>query len=257
MKLYSFYNLGNTCYLNSVLVCFVSNKAFIESIESNDSELAVLLKKIQVDFTDNEEYTNHKCNPSKIHFLFRDKFRIFLQHDAHEFLLEFMDILKLKDYTGKQKTDITCERCTHNIEKYEEFLTIDLNIHGNLTESFMEYLKRESIHYCCEKCGSDNTTKKISIHTLPKFLIVVIKRYSPTGQKINEKVIFSTQLVINEVNYNLYAVIYHHGNSERGHYNCSVKVNNRWYFIDDDMIKVSEEVFDYTAGYILFYQRNQ
>ena len=34
MKLVSFKNLGNTCYLNSVLICFIYSSFFHEKIEN-------------------------------------------------------------------------------------------------------------------------------------------------------------------------------------------------------------------------------
>jgi ubiquitin C-terminal hydrolase len=52
----------------------------------------------------------------------------------------------------------------------------------------------------------------------------------------------------------LYGIIYHHGNSERGHYNCAVKVNGRWFSVDDDVINLINGI-NCTNSYILFYKK--
>jgi len=46
MKIVGFPNLGNTCYLNSVLQCFIYNKDFQEIVENNDGPFVNCLKKI-------------------------------------------------------------------------------------------------------------------------------------------------------------------------------------------------------------------
>ena len=56
-------------------------------------------------------------------------------------------------------------------------------------------------------------------------------------------------------NYSLYAIIYHHGNSDYGHYNCNVKINDKWYFIDDETINLVNNINDNNINsYILFYR---
>ena len=259
MKLYSFPNLGNTCYLNSVLQCFVNDPDFKNSLESCQEELKVLLDKIDVDFTANEEYINHKFNLINVVNHFSNKFKRFQQHDAHEFLLEFLEQTGINVY-GQTKTNLICRTCRTVSSTLEKFSTIDLNCEKtNLVETFMDYLNPETIHdYHCEKCKKVTVAdKKCYLWQLNKILIIVLKKYHS-----KQRLVYPfNDLKIREtcsgkvVNYSLYAILNHHGTSQMGHYNCNVKVNNNWYFIDDQNIFLNNnKINDNDNTYILFYK---
>jgi ubiquitin C-terminal hydrolase len=265
MKLYSFFNLGNTCYLNSVLQCFINDPCFKTEC-NNQSILFTLLDTIKIDFTVNDENINHRYNIIDIVNYFHDKFRRFQQHDAHEFLLEFLENINNKIYYGKTKTCVTCTSCKNVSDTFEDFSTINLHIgHENLIDTFIDYLKKEEIHdYRCEKCNLNvKAEKKSYLWTLNSRLILVLKRYS-----VKQKIKFPfNNLKIRETesgiifNYELYAVIYHYGNTENGHYNCDVKINGNWYFIDDDTINLNNNIDNNNSNnnnnsYILFYKKN-
>jgi hypothetical protein len=124
----------------------------------------------------------------------------------------------------------------------------------------MDYLKRENIHeYTCLNCKSQTlAVKRVYLERLNTHLIVVLKKYddqkrsmkySLKNLKIRET---STDLVLN---YSLYAIINHVGNQETGHYNCNVKINDKWYFMDDENIMVNDHIRDNNENaYILFYK---
>jgi ubiquitin C-terminal hydrolase len=88
----------------------------------------------------------------------------------------------------------------------------------NVTDTFINYLKKEDIHdYYCEKCNKNVLAeKKLYLYKLPKFLILVLKRYDFNG-KLNECISYPLEnMKIRETEsghiftYTLYAVIYHH-----------------------------------------------
>lgn len=257
MKLYSFLNLGNTCYLNSVLQCFINDPEFKTSLESCENNLKQLLNEINIDFTRNNENINHRHNLIGIVNYFNKKFPRFQQHDAHEFLLEFLEQTGMSIY-GTIKTNLTCRTCLTVSSTLEKFSTIDLQVDGkDLINTFMDYLKSEEIHgYRCEKCNCNTVAdKKSYLWQLNKILIIVLKKYDSKEQLIypfdNLKIRESISGKV--LSYQLYGILNHHGNSERGHYNCNVKVNNDWYFIDDETINRLDK-FDNENSYILFYK---
>jgi len=90
---------------------------------------------------------------------------------------------------------------------------------------------------------------------LPNILIIVLKRYSENGTKILSDVKYDKILSIrldNEVKkYHLTSIINHYGNLYNGHYTASIKLNEKWYNVDDNNININTE-YDNNA-YILFY----
>jgi ubiquitin C-terminal hydrolase len=267
MKLVTFPNLGNTCYLNSILQCFINNPHFQNIIKNKTDknefliELETIIKLI--DLTVNDETVSIKYNLTNF-IQIKNNFRLFQQHDAHEYLMYFLDkvIPDTPDYHGTLKTSMHCGNCKNISIVYEQFNTINLDPNGNCSiyNLFMDYLKKESIsEYYCEKCNtSSESTKKLSIHKLPTNLIIVLKKYNNKFKiqyPLNDlKIKESSSGIIN--NYSLTAVVNHLGNLNNGHYNCNVLVNDAWYFIDDETIYLNTSFkTDEPNVYILFFKK--
>ena len=289
MKIAVFPNLGNTCYLNSVLQCFINNPEFQETILSSSGDLSSELKKLIVDFTDNEEYNAHMYNITPVLKFF--SFRRFEQQDAHECIISFLELLikecpylipkittenswdKLNTspfvpiYYGQTKNCIRCLKCKTVKNIFEEFNSINLNVpleNSNITDLFLNYLGKE-VHsdsnnlYYCETCKSNEICeKKISLYKLPKNLIIVLKRYA--FDKIISEVTFGDTLKIKETEsgivkiYKLKSVINHTGNLYNGHYTNYTIINGKCLFIDDESVKIQN--FKHRDAYILFYNTN-
>lgn len=236
MKIIGFNNVGNTCYLASVLQCFIYDTDFIKFIEnSTNNELTVELKKIINGL--NNDLRN------LIRIVIREKpwFNGFEQNDSHEFLMCFMDILidKTKNqniinepvnkswdmfingnnseitkyYHGQTKSIITCQKCNNSKNIYGEYCTLDLNVPEkndgtkllSIYDLFNNYLKNEvnddlkNLYYCDFCKDSTICTKKTGLWKLPKKLIIVLNRYSNNNRKINTPILFPIKsLLINE-----------------------------------------------------------
>ena len=283
MKLISFPNLGNTCYINSVLQCFINDIYFRNNIIKNTfnnskPEYEIIKKIIElINLKDDDTYSFIKFNLNEFNqLLFKNSyFTKFEQHDAHEFLLKFIDIFENESkeiYYGQTKLFIKCTKCNTTKEVFEDFTTLNLNIFLtekklHLYELFESYLKRE-IHndvnnlYYCDTCKCNTTSEqKTVLWKLPKRLIVVFKRYSDNGDKNNNKINYPIDNVLvkesntgNVFNYSLNNIIYHFGNINNGHYVNSTKINKKWYVIDDDNVtENSEFIINNANSYILFY----
>ena len=289
MKIAVFPNLGNTCYLNSVLQCFINDSDFQSLISEYDLGLVNELKKIKIDLEDNGEFNAQMYNLTELLTFF--SFRRFEQQDAHECITEFLELLikecpykspkleiatswdKLNTspivpfYHGQLKNCIKCLKCKNVKEIFEEFNSINLNVpleDSNLTDLFVKYLNKE-VHedpenlYYCETCKSQNMyEKKISLNILPTVLILVLKRYTFTGEKISSEVSFGNVLKIRESltgivkDYKLKSVINHFGNLFTGHYTNYTSVNDTFLFIDDESVKIKK--YNCRDAYILFYK---
>ena len=277
MKLPVFLNLGNTCYLNSVLQCFIHNDNFKKIIDNGTTEMPFYneLQRITniIDSNVNGEYMAFIHNLNNILPFF--PFKRFEQQDAHECILTFLDLLIqdnkthpfFKMYHGSTRTSILCKKCNTVKNVHEDFNSINLNIpiqqSSNVTDLFIKYLDTELYDssdnlYFCETCNNlECYEKKVYLDILPEVFIVVLKRYTFTGSKIISDVSFHDNMVIKEHStgeikqYKLNSVINHIGNLYNGHYTNYISKNVLMH-IDDEKIRVDESINNENA-YILFY----
>jgi len=285
MKIPVFPNMGNTCYLSSVLHCFIHNPCFRETLNLIDSPFINELKNLAsiVDYTNDGKFMAKFYNINNI--LNHLPFKRFEQQDAHECILLFLELLT-KDtplitekplnsetttnpfvsmYYGQTRNNIHCLTCKNNNSVFEDFSSINLNVgieNSCVSELFMKYLEKE-IHeheelYFCEKCNSLTPyEKKINLYKLPEVLIIVLKRYSSNGTKLLSEIKLDETLVIKESitgtvkKYHLKSTINHFGNLYNGHYTNFVH-NCEWLHIDDERVRMVN--YNNTDAYILFYE---
>lgn len=103
--------------------------------------------------------------------------------------------------------------------------------------------------------------KKLELGNAPKNILINLKRFSNTLEKIDKKIEINLEIEINNKNYNLTSFICHSGTLSGGHYtNYSKKNNNKWYEYDDSTCK-SVNINDIITKkrknvYTLLYERN-
>ena len=109
--------------------------------------------------------------------------------------------------------------------------------------------------------------KKLNFWSLPKILIIVLKRFDNNGNKKGKLIKFPFELDLckycvgykkNSYNYNLISVSNHDGSLNSGHYYSYVKnMNGNWYNCNDTMIsKMDKSNVVSKSAYCLFYQLN-
>jgi ubiquitin C-terminal hydrolase len=150
-------------------------------------------------------------------------------------------------------------------EKFEPFNSLMLPITGGtLNECLDSYFAPEKCN-----CNCKNGTRKINLWNLPDTLIISFKRYNSNGAKITAFVDYPLEIELgnyisslkcdnNKYLYSLYAVNYHNGDCNTGHYwSCCKDITDTWYKYDDDNVeKVNDTTcISNTNAYILFYQR--
>ena len=263
MKIPVFPNLGNTCYLNSVLQCLIYNPA-LKNLDASRNEVVTELNKITnlVDTTENSENLAVMYNLRDLIKIL--PFKRFEQQDAHECIMILLDAILpfiKPEYYGETRTDIHCQQCKTVTSIYEDFNCINLTVStepSNLTNMLLKYFEKESITNYCEKCQHlNNYEKKVSLNRLAKNLIIVLKRYTFTGSKLLTNIDIDNVLKIREnvsgeiKTYRLCSCINHFGNLYNGHYTNFVYINDKWFYIDDQLVRVDK--FNSENAYILFY----
>jgi ubiquitin C-terminal hydrolase len=160
--------------------------------------------------------------------------------------------------------------------KPEPYFIIDLPIENKPNMSIHDCFRK----YCeGEKLEGDNALfnykinekmdvdKKIVFWSLPKILVIDLKRFTPMGKKIQVPLdIELDNLNLSEFVegydksnyvYELYGVCNHSGGTLGGHYTASIKVKTGdWYlFNDTNVSKIDFDGKNNTSGYCLFYRK--
>ena len=148
------------------------------------------------------------------------------------------------------------ETTNGNIEK----ITID--------DCFKLFTRKEELNdIFCEKCKiKTNFTKSLEIERVPKYLVLVLKRFKYTlmhmdkieylinfpTERLNLKD-YSSQKKLGQ-NYDLYGVINHSGTMTHGHYYSVIKPKNLWMKFDDSYVYETEGNIETSNAYLLIYQ---
>jgi len=327
-------NLGNKCFLNSILQCLSHSLKMTDYILSTDYK-----DDINKEYK-NEHYLlssyilliNHIWDTNQIikpkSFVenlgkFHKKYFSLNQQDSHECLLYILDILHkslsyeidvdikgdiktrtdelmkksletwknfyekeysfiIETFYGNMINTVQCIKCNFSDEIFEPYNNLSISLSGSsLIECLDNYFKNDHIieSWKCDKCNEYGCNKTSFLWTIPNYLIINLKRFK---QETNNhsiahkncnlitfplKDLNLTQYISKDKNdcnnyiYDLYAINYHSGNVESGHYWSACKnLDGNWYnFNDGNVLKyVSNNIESQLItkdAYILFYHR--
>ncbi|XP_034540865.1 ubiquitin carboxyl-terminal hydrolase 37-like [Notolabrus celidotus] len=282
-----FPNIGQTCYMNSCLQSLLTLDDFVDDIKrqkkvwrSNpDAGVMRYLTKIKKARPTKDLakktllLTNFKTALSAWNPEFKDK----KQKDAHEFLSSVLQQIRSLDpqlqnlaatmdqtYTCPVEKHIaftientrTCKSCgvgATRLEKYTD-LSLDIALGGGTVEDMLQdYLKETDLEYSCE-CGANMSSQRSSFATMPKALVLHLKRirYDSSYQleKVRDPVDLLRELVIPSKEggscYSLVSAISHIGTGAgSGHYisdgvDLDVPVEDpedRWFTYNDTVVR--------------------
>jgi ubiquitin carboxyl-terminal hydrolase 36/42 len=218
------------------------------------------------------------------------------QEDVHQFLLELMSKLQsislknegLNDrfagaygettlikqiFSGDLKSTLSCPTCSFTTSAIESFTDISLSIgkSNSVSKSLKQYLSEEVLDaknkWFCSSCSSHvQAKKKYSFQRAPNTLMLSIKRFTKSNEKISTHLEFGTCLSVEKdmlegeegvpLEYDLFGVVQHEGFSTRGgHFISYVKSSHGiWYCINDEAVsQVSLKSVLSVQAYLLFY----
>uniref|UniRef100_A0A9J8AQF0 Ubiquitin carboxyl-terminal hydrolase n=1 Tax=Cyprinus carpio carpio TaxID=630221 RepID=A0A9J8AQF0_CYPCA len=208
IKHLGFPNLGNTCYMNSVLQCLLTVSPFRDDVLSqrerwNDGStmLRALTDLHMTRLTGND--TNLKAKLlSTVKKCIETRHPDFLgdhQQDAHEFLMVCLSHLKeegelLQSYWPQYTCPVanmefqlkrrrTCDSCgfQRSFREDSNYLSLVISPQGCLVDSLQQYFKTSSFECSCSECAGSTASEALELITLPRVLVLLVMRFDVTS----------------------------------------------------------------------------
>jgi ubiquitin C-terminal hydrolase len=176
----------------------------------------------------------------------------------------------IKFFYGMYLNTYSCESCDFIDYKFEPFNTITVNLSDKLNISLNNFfLKTEKIEYNCSKCKNNNYIKTTTIWSLPNNIIIHLNKLDVNKDELINFPLNNLDFTpyLSKLNgdnnnylYDLYAVNYHKGNIDNGHYfSCCRSIKDEWIkYEDDNVVKMNKDLVNKiitNEAYILFYRR--
>ena len=313
-------NMGNTCYLNSIIQCLAHTPWLRDFILLAKHESMVHKEKIQYILINELTkvfrgiwYENAVVTPKSFFHYFQvlsvkcgsGQFNGYNQNDSAEALIFILDLLHesisgsmpqsvldndmvvdspsiqqwnamykqsystiIDNIYGQSHIKITCANCGHVSSNYDPYALIHLPVpisqepidiqHCITGLSTKEQLDSDN-QYKCSNCDQHtNAFREEIILRTNDTLIINLKRFTKTGEKINTPVSYPlTNFTICGKSYSLYAVNNHTGSLNGGHYFSYVLQNGIWYEFNDRYVRLANHASIVSPNaYILFYKMN-
>ncbi|EAY08839.1 Clan CA, family C19, ubiquitin hydrolase-like cysteine peptidase [Trichomonas vaginalis G3] len=285
-------NLGNTCYMNSILQQLYSLpiflKPFLENANSNQG-----YKELQNIFYSMAFTSFPVVTPEEFikKFVWRDgtKINIHAQQDAFEFFQYFLQKSDNFDassiFCGSTVSTISNKELNVSKKEFQNFYGLNIPVKNNnsLNEVLENYSMPEKLEgnnqYFDENLNRMiDAEKSTFISESPQILVFQLMRFyydkkKKTEMKINDAFYFPSEVDISKCSigventkYKIHGVVIHNGTATGGHYLSIIKYNGDWYKFNDNIVtKISQKEFDNltignpkqrTSAYLLFYVRN-
>ncbi|EEF29423.1 conserved hypothetical protein [Ricinus communis] len=227
-------NLGNTCFLNSVLQCLTYTEPLAAYLQSGKHQTSChiagfcALCAIQKHVSRALQSTGRSLVPkdlvSNLRCISRN-FRNARQEDAHEYMVNLLESMHKcclpsgvpsespaayekslvhKIFGGRLRSQVECQQCSYCSNKFDPFLDLSLEIvkADTLPVALRNFTAAELLdggekHYQCQKCKQKVRAKKrLTVHNAPNVLTIHLKRFHAhdPGRKVDKKVLFDHSL---------------------------------------------------------------
>ncbi|KAL7067644.1 ubiquitin carboxyl-terminal hydrolase family protein [Cryptosporidium serpentis] len=258
-KVVGIVNIGNTCYMNSVLQCLRFSSLFFYWLYYRKSYNSCLLSKslYQTIYKMVRPFNNGQPAIFPDRDLIREISTVFplgVQHDASEFLRFLLSNISstCPSFNMTTRHFLQCCSCKNTTEQVQNSLSIlELSVSRNnckvlnglqssqisLSSILADYFSLEVLDepksYHCSKCNCETQARKWSSLEKPcPYLILILNNYTwntSIKRGVKNKIRIQIEEVFNFQNYcySIHGLIFHNGNSiDSGHYYCTVRNNN-------------------------------
>ncbi|XP_058648051.1 ubiquitin carboxyl-terminal hydrolase 37-like isoform X1 [Onychostoma macrolepis] len=208
IKHLGFPNLGNTCYMNSVLQCLLIISPFRDDLLSQRerwNEGSTMLRALtdlhMARLAGNSKNLKAKLL-STVKACVESRHPDFLgdhQQDAHEFLMVCLSHLKeegmlLRSYWPQYTCPVanmefqlrrlrTCDRCgfQRSFREDSNYLSLVISPQGSLVESLQQYFNASSFECSCSECAGTTASDALELLTLPRVMVLLVMRFDITS----------------------------------------------------------------------------
>lgn len=254
-------NFGNTCFMNSGIQLLLASSVLCVHLISYDELMNTKLKKYIRTIKDYMNVTTKILGPKILYVSYKrlnTRYQGFSQEDAQEFLTYTLDdiITNIKSLKSAED-DITHDKYISKTEKLMTYvLETNVTTNNSTEPSITRY--RESLlilpmpetNLTLENCYNsfltqvdNDKTIKYSLHDLPKYLFVSIRRFCYKGRqtiKRQEAIEIPFLTDVFGPMYKLKGFILHSGSANSGHYitYASRKIDDtvKWFCYNDNNI---------------------
>ena len=268
----------NVCFFNSVvqvLYAIPAFRNFVQELAPDNQAITAIEDMFQEISNSNEPVRTSRY----VQLLGLPNYIFGRQYDAHECLMKFLDKIypRITDECMFKVTMLewlVCDNCGKRIDQNVEGIDIGLNVKDAIgtqtVTGLLSHLQNATqlVDYKCDQCHRVNKCTKADLisHT-SDMLILNLKLFKTvdnygTIKKITPKLNIQDELHFYGNYYSIHAIIYHEGTqANSGHYTCGVKVNERWFMINDNLVKSIQQIklsyssTDYSIPYILIYKK--
>ncbi|XP_038889715.1 ubiquitin carboxyl-terminal hydrolase 23 isoform X2 [Benincasa hispida] len=227
-------NLGNTCFLNSVLQCLTYTEplaAYLQSGKHQNSchvagfcALCAIQKHVSRALQSSGRILAPKDLVSNLRCISRN-FRNARQEDAHEYMVNLLESMHKcclplglpsespsayekslvhKIFGGRLRSQVKCMQCSFCSNKFDPFLDLSLDIvkADSIYKAFKNFTTPELLdggerQYQCQRCKQKvKALKQFTVHKAPYVLTIHLKRFQSYNleEKIHKKIHFGPTL---------------------------------------------------------------
>ncbi|KAF8124813.1 hypothetical protein EV363DRAFT_1403077 [Boletus edulis] len=221
-------NLGQTCFLNVILQCFIYNP-LLRNYFLSDRHNTRLCKHTDCTCCEMDNLFSEVYSPIQTPFgptsFLATTWKVsaemsgYSQQDAHEFFITALNQIHMtcrgstniscncvihQTFAGQLQSDVTCERCGNTTSTVDPMLDVSLELkakggeggggENTLAGCLRRFTKPEKLpakEYSCSKCTkAHEAVKRLSIRKLPSVLSFQFKRFEhkTTSKGVSQKI---------------------------------------------------------------------